>query len=87
MSWTRLWGHISLYPTVVHSMMSWLKEYELHSSSLLLLIPVDPVRCGLSPLLLVRCFVSNPAIPAVAMASGSTESETHVLSRLLVLRA
>jgi len=67
-------------------MMSWSKEYELHSSSL----AINPRRSSkmwIEPLLLLRCFVSNPAIPAVAMASGSMESETHVFSRLLVLRA
>jgi len=80
--WVWIMGSYLVYPTVVRSMMSWSKEYELHSSSLLLLIPVDPVRCGLSPFLLVWCFVSDPAIPAVAMASGSMESETRVFSRL-----
>jgi len=52
MSWSRSWGRISFYPTVIHSTMSWSKEYELHSS-LLFSIPADLVRCGLSPLLLV----------------------------------
>jgi hypothetical protein len=48
--------------------------------SLLLLVPVDPVRCGLSPSLVGCLLVLNSisSIPSVAMASGSKESESCV---------
>jgi hypothetical protein len=48
--------------------------------SLLLLVPIDLVRCGLSPSL-VGCLLvldSISSIPGVAMASGSKESQSRV---------
>jgi hypothetical protein len=48
----------------------------------LVLNPRRSSKMWIEPLFLVRCFVSNPAIPAVAMASGSIESETRVVSCL-----
>jgi hypothetical protein len=50
-------------------------------------IPIDPERCGLSPLLVWCCFSFNsiPLIPVVAMACGSKESESCVFTRLLVV--
>jgi hypothetical protein len=52
----------------------------------LVLNPRRSSKMWIEPLLLVRCFVSSPAIPAVALASGSMESEARVFSCLLVLR-
>jgi predicted AlkP superfamily pyrophosphatase or phosphodiesterase len=50
--------------------------------SLLFSVPVDPVRCGLSPLLVWSCCFLDfiPSIPIMAMASGSKGGESRVFS-------
>ena len=53
----------------------------------LVLNPCRSSKMGVEPFLLIWCFIPNLAIPAIAMASGSKEGESHVSSRLLVLRA
>ena len=59
-------------------MASWLKECDF----VLVLNPRRSSKMGVEPFLFVWCFVSNLVIPAIAMASGSKESESHVFSRL-----
>ena len=80
MSWCSSWGRVYFSNGCLFH--GELVERAWFCSSLLSLILVDLVRCGLSPLFLVRCLVSNPAIPVVAMASGSMGSETRVFSCL-----
>jgi hypothetical protein len=54
---------------------------------LLFSIPIDPVRCGLSPWLVwcLLLFDSTSPIPVVAMASGLEEGESYVFTHLLVV--
>jgi predicted AlkP superfamily pyrophosphatase or phosphodiesterase len=79
--WVWIVGSCLSLPTFARSMTSWMKWSVFHSS-LLFSVPVDPVRCGLSPSLVWSCCFLDfiPSIPIMAMASGSKGGESHVFS-------
>ena len=75
-------GSYLFYPTVVCSMAGWLKGVWIPFLFSLVLNSRRSSKTWIVPLLLGWCFASISMIPAVAMASGSMESEAHVFSCL-----
>jgi hypothetical protein len=85
--WVRIVGSYLFHPTAVHSMMSWSKECGLHSSSLMFSIPVDPVRCGLSPFCLFDVLFPVLRFPLLLWRADQWKVKPVSFLVFLVLRA